>query len=364
MATTQNMTLSGGNAATNQYTNYYNQIRSQLMTNPNTIQAQVIQAPQQMQAQQIAAPDPITAQRIEVDRQHYDDIAKERAAYLEPYLKNAIKARREETIRANAATDVDANARGFGDSTWVLDSKQRAKAAEASDIMAAQNEFLGRVGELANQVYENQQNRWLQAELQNEANRLTAEQQNAYYANLVNQFNANALMNADQFNIENAVRVAMQNAEYAMQADMFNNQLYQNLMQYAYGWAGDMADRALAYDAAQAAARGGRGGGGGGGSVEVVGGGTPVTGALLGTALGFAGDTGTPNISPNALQAAVGAAGNVNAKSVVEAAAQAALNAVNAKNSSSGKPLNATNTWANYNTKPAGGSTTRYNETK
>lgn len=270
MATTQNMTLSGGNAATNQYMNYYNQIHSQLMTNPNTIQAQVIQAPQQMQAQQIAAPDPITAQRIEVDRQGYEDIAKERAEYLRPYLENAIASRRRQTANDRAAADVDAYSRGMGASTWLSDAKNRMAAAEASDIMAAQNEFLGRVGELANQVYENQQNRWLQAELQNEANRLAAEQQNAAYANRVAEYNANALMNADQFNIENALRVAMQNAEYAMQADMFNNQLYQTLEQLAWGRAGDMYNAAMAYDAAQAAGRGGGGRGGttGDGDVE------------------------------------------------------------------------------------------------
>lgn len=241
MADNQQQTTSwftGGNRRQNQFINYYEQILGQLTQNPNTITAQIIAAPDKIQAQQITAPDKIQAERINVDQRTYGDYADEAASYLQKYLDNSIAARRRQTTEARALADVDAYARGFGNgSTWLTDAKNRMTAQEASDIMAARNEFLGKVGEQAYNAMQAQYARVLQADMQNAANQLTADQQNAYYNNLVQQFNANALMDVDKYNSNMLLEIAMQNAANQLNADQFNANLMQQLQQLAWQYA-------------------------------------------------------------------------------------------------------------------------------
>lgn len=240
------LTLSGGNDATNRYMNYYNQIKTQLVRNQNpaTIQAQTIELPREMQAQQIAAPERIQAERLATEDRTYGDYANEVASYLNPYLQNAIRSRRDQTADYRAAADADAWSRGMGGSTYLSDQKNQLAKAEARDIMAAQNEFLANVGQQAFSALQNQYNRNLEREVTNAANALTAARENAGYENAVNQFNANALMNADQFNINNLLHIAMQNAANALEAERFNanamNDWTQMMEQIATGWAGQM----------------------------------------------------------------------------------------------------------------------------
>lgn len=229
--------FTGGNRKQNQFLSYYEQMLSQLTQNPNTITAQIIAAPDKIQAQQITAPDKIQAERINVDQRTYGDYADEAASYLQKYLDNSIAARRRQTADARAAADVDAYSRGMGGSTWLTDAKDRMAAQEASDIMAAQNEFLGKVGEQAYNAMQAQYARVLQADMQNAANQLTADQQNAYYNNLVQQFNANALMDVDKYNSNMLLEIAMQNAANQLNADQFNAQLMQQLQQLAWQYA-------------------------------------------------------------------------------------------------------------------------------
>ena len=240
------LTLSGGNDATNRYMNYYNQIKTQLVRNQNpaTIQAQTIELPREMQAQQISAPERIQAERLATEDRTYGDYANEVASYLNPYLQNAIRSRRDQTADYRAAADADAWSRGMGGSTYLSDQKNQLAKAEARDIMAAQNEFLANVGQQAFSALQNQYNRNLQANMQNAANALAADQFNANIENAVNQYNANALMNADQYNIDNLLRVAMQNAANTLAADQFNanamNDWTQMMEQIATGWANQM----------------------------------------------------------------------------------------------------------------------------
>ena len=240
------LTLSGGNDATNRYMNYYNQIKTQLVRNQNpaTIQAQTIELPREMQAQQIAAPERIQAERLATEDRTYGDYANEVASYLNPYLQNAIRSRRDQTADYRAAADADAWSRGMGGSTYLSDQKNQLAKAEARDIMAAQNEFLANVGQQAFSALQNQYNRNLQANMQNAANALAVDQFNANLANAVNQFNANALMQTDQYNIDNLLRVAMQNAANALSVDQFNanamNDWAQMMEQIATGWANQM----------------------------------------------------------------------------------------------------------------------------
>lgn len=240
------LTLSGGNDATNRYMNYYNQIKTQLVRNQNpaTIQAQTIELPREMQAQQITAPERIQAERLATEDRTYGDYANEVASYLNPYLQNAIRSRRDQTADYRAAADADAWSRGMGGSTYLSDQKNQLAKAEARDIMAAQNEFLANVGQQAFSALQNQYNRNLEREVTNAANALTAARENAGYENAVNQFNANALMNADQFNINNLLHIAMQNAANALEAERFNanamNDWTQMMEQIATGWANQM----------------------------------------------------------------------------------------------------------------------------
>jgi hypothetical protein len=240
------LTLSGGNDATNRYMNYYNQIKTQLVRNQNpaTIQAQTIELPREMQAQQISAPERIQAERLATEDRTYGDYANEVASYLNPYLQNAIRSRRDQTADYRAAADADAWSRGMGGSTYLSDQKNQLAKAEARDIMAAQNEFLANVGQQAFSALQNQYNRNLEREVTNAANALTAARENAGYENAVNQYNANALMNADQYNIDNLLRIAMQNAANTLAADQFNanamNDWTQMMEQIATGWAGQM----------------------------------------------------------------------------------------------------------------------------
>lgn len=240
------LTLSGGNDATNRYMNYYNQIKTQLVRNQNpaTIQAQTIELPREMQAQQITAPERIQAERLATEDRTYGDYANEVASYLNPYLQNAIRSRRDQTADYRAAADADAWSRGMGGSTYLSDQKNQLAKAEARDIMAAQNEFLANVGQQAFSALQNQYNRNLQANMQNAANALAVDQFNANLANAVNQFNANALMQTDQYNIDNLLRIAMQNAANTLAADQFNanamNDWTQMMEQIATGWANQM----------------------------------------------------------------------------------------------------------------------------
>lgn len=240
------LTLSGGNDATNRYMNYYNQIKTQLVRNQNpaTIQAQTIELPREMQAQQITAPERIQAERLATEDRTYGDYANEVASYLNPYLQNAIRSRRDQTADYRAAADADAWSRGMGGSTYLSDQKNQLAKAEARDIMAAQNEFLANVGQQAFSALQNQYNRNLQANMQNAANALAVDQFNANIENAVNQYNANALMNADQYNIDNLLRIAMQNAANTLAADQFNanamNDWTQMMEQIATGWANQM----------------------------------------------------------------------------------------------------------------------------
>lgn len=234
------LTLSGGNDATNRYMNYYNQITTQLGGQHTPITPQVIELPREMQAQQITAPERIQAERLATEDRTYGDYANEVASYLNPYLQNAIRSRRDQTADYRAAADADAWSRGMGGSTYLSDQKNQLAKAEARDIMAAQNEFLANVGQQAFSALQNQYNRNLQANMQNAANALAADQFNANLANAVNQFNANALMQTDQYNIDNLLRVAIQNAQNDLNAQMANSEWEQYLQQLAWGWANQM----------------------------------------------------------------------------------------------------------------------------
>ena len=234
------LTLSGGNDATNRYMNYYNQITTQLGGQHTPITPQVIELPREMQAQQITAPERIQAERLATEDRTYGDYANEVASYLNPYLQNAIRSRRDQTADYRAAVDADAWSRGVGGSSIVTDQKNQLYKAEARDIMAAQNEFLANVGQQAFSALQNQYNRNLQANMQNAANTLAADQFNANLANAVNQFNANALMQTDQYNIDNLLRVAIQNAQNDLNAQMANSEWEQYLQQLAWGWANQM----------------------------------------------------------------------------------------------------------------------------
>ena len=273
--TVQNMTLTGGNEATNRYMNYYNQIKTQLVRNQNpaTIQAQVIELPREMQAQQISAPERIQAERLATEDRTYGDYANEVASYLDPYLQNAIRDRRDKTSEYRAIADADAWSRGMGGSTFLSDQKNQLAKAEARDIMAARNEFLANVGQQAFSALQNQYNRNLQANMQNAANALAADQFNANLENAVNQFNANALMNADQYNINNLLNIAMQNAANALAADQFNanamNDWTKMMEQIATGWANQMYEL-NPYVAPVTGGGYGGGNGNGGGGVELI----------------------------------------------------------------------------------------------
>lgn len=236
----QTFTLTGGNDATGRYMNYYNQFVSQLSSNHTPIQAQVIELPREMQAQQIAAPERIQAERIATEDRTYDEYADEVARYLSPYLQNAIRSRRDQTAEYRAAADADAWSRGMGGSTYLSDQKNQLAKAEARDIMAARNEFLGNVGQQAFNALQNQYNRNLQANIQNAANALTADQVNASYENAVNQFNANALMDADRYNISNLLNIAIQNAQNELNAQLANSEWEQYLQQLAWSRANQM----------------------------------------------------------------------------------------------------------------------------
>ena len=234
------LTLSGGNDATNRYMNYYNQITTQLGGQHTPITPQVIELPREMQAQQITAPERIQAERLATEDRTYGDYANEVASYLNPYLQNAIRSRRDQTADYRAAADADAWSRGMGGSTYLSDQKNQLAKAEARDIMAAQNEFLANVGQQAFSALQNQYNRNLQANMQNAANALAVDQFNANLANAVNQFNANALMQTDQYNIDNLLRIAIQNAQNDLNAQMANSEWDQYLQQLAWGWANQM----------------------------------------------------------------------------------------------------------------------------
>lgn len=239
-AQTPSLTLTGGNDATNRYMNYYNQITTQLGGQHTPITPQVIEPPREMQAQQITAPERIQAERIATEDRTYGDYANEVASYLNPYLQNAIRNRRDQTADYRAAADADAWSRGMGGSTYLSDQKNQLAKAEARDIMAAQNEFLANVGQQAFSALQNQYNRNLQANMQNAANALAVDQFNANLANAVNQFNANALMQTDQYNIDNLLRIAIQNAQNDLNAQMANSEWEQYLQQLAWGWANQM----------------------------------------------------------------------------------------------------------------------------
>ena len=264
-----NMTLTGGNDATAQQMNYYNQFKTQLSSNYKPVQAQVIEAPAAVQHIQtpsqitphlIEAPEAIQAERINVDRQNFGQMADELNTYLSKYLDNAVNQRRNQTKVQRAAADVDAASRGMGPSTWLSDAKNRMAAQEAADIIAAQNQYIGQLGEQAASMWNANENRWLTAEQQNVANALQAAQLNANYRYNTALANAEAMTNADLANLNTAiqvaqfnagldqdyndalVRIAMQNAANNLSEQEINNSLQQYLEQLAGGWAGQMGE--------------------------------------------------------------------------------------------------------------------------
>lgn len=234
------LSITGANKAQKRYLKYYNQIRSQLTSDPYKITAQVIADPEKMQAQQIEAPDKIQAERVDMNRMSIGEAADELDAYFRPYLQNSMRQIRQDVARQRAAVDADAYARGMGSSTYLSDQKNELYRGQTNALENAMSEYYNQLGQRAVSVWDANENRWLQAQLQNAANQLTADELNASYANRVAEFNANALMNADQYNIDNLLKVAMQNAQYAAQADQYNSGIEQWLEELAWGRAGQM----------------------------------------------------------------------------------------------------------------------------
>ena len=151
------LNLSGVNKNTNKYLNYYNQISTQLMENPNKISYQAIEVPEQT----------------------YQGLADQISAYLRPYADTAIRQRRTQTASDRAAADVDAASRGMVSSTWLSDAKNRMAAAEAADIAGIENSYQSN---LMNQVYNSYQdylNRQYNAAVQNAQNQLAVDEFNA-----------------------------------------------------------------------------------------------------------------------------------------------------------------------------------------
>lgn len=235
-----NMTLSGGNAAQNQYMNYYNQIRTQLGGNYAPVQAQVISEPEKMQAQQIATPDPIQSERIDWERQNVGQYASELDNYFKPYLENSMRIMRQNAADQRAAVDVDALSRGMSPSTWTTDAKNGIYKQLAGNIQSALSEYSRQLGEQAIGMWDSNEARALNVALSNAQRADEAAEFNTNLQNAIAQYNANALMNADEFNISNALQVALQNAKNDMDAQLANQSLQQYLEQLAWGWAGQM----------------------------------------------------------------------------------------------------------------------------
>lgn len=276
----QTLTLNNGNAAQNQYLGYYNQLINQLNSNtpqvtyqnisvPDMPQLQTLQQPtgslfsyyqtlqtpasvqsqfnynlpeitaptlaplQQMTAQTVEAPQLITPQTIQIEEQNQEDLARQVSAYLRPYTENAINARRAQTGKDRAAADVDASSRGMGSSTWLSDAKNRMAAAEASDITAMENEYLGNLGQQVFTAYQNYLDRAKDVATQNAMLDYNAQNANVGNQIAVNQFNANALMNADQYNTNWANQRASEIGKYNFEAQQANNQQAFNLLQLA-----------------------------------------------------------------------------------------------------------------------------------
>lgn len=264
-----NMTLTGGNDATAQQMNYYNQFKTQLSSNYKPVQAQVIeapaavqhiQAPAQLAPHLIEAPEAIQAERINVERQNYGQMVDELNKYMSKYMDTAAAQRNRQARQQSAAVDVDAASRGLGSSTWGLDLKNGIRSQAAADILAAQNEYMANLADRASNLWNENEKRWLDAEKMNVDNALQAAQLNANYAYNTALANASAMTDADLANLNTAlqvaqfnagldqnyndqlVKIAMQNAANNLSEQEINNSLQQYLEQLAWGWAGQMGE--------------------------------------------------------------------------------------------------------------------------
>lgn len=291
----QQLTLSNGNAAQNQVLDYYNQLMGQLSKNipqvtyqnisvPDMPQMQQLQqptntlygyyqtlntpdtlagkfnytlpeikapelaplqtvqgvstnAPQMLEYREIAAPAKITPQQIQIEEQNQEDLARQVSAYLRPYVDNAINARRTQTGRDRAAADVDATSRGMGASTWLSDAKNRMAAAEASDITAMENEYLGNVGQQAFNAYQAYLDRAKEVAMQNAILDFNAQNANAGYESSTTQFNERNRLDVGDTNIRNMMAWEDANANRRQQADVYNKQ-----------WANDRASEIGRYN--------------------------------------------------------------------------------------------------------------------
>ena len=248
----QTLTLNGGNAAQNRYLNYYNQLIKQMGNNTPQVTYQNIQVPdmpqmqplgqsqklssyyntlqapasvsgqlnytlpevtaptiaplQQMAGQTVSAPE-----QIQVEKQTEADLARQISAYLRPYVDNAITSRIKQTKNYMADADVDAASRGMTRSTWLSDAKNRLAAAEASDIAAMENEYIGNLAKQVSTYYQNNLDRIAQADAQNVANKMS-----------VLEANANRLQQASANNAQWANNRASELAEYGYNTQLAN----------------------------------------------------------------------------------------------------------------------------------------------
>ena len=248
----QTLTLNGGTAAQNRYLNYYNQLIKQMGNNTPQVTYQNIQVPdmpqmqplgqsqklssyyntlqapasvsgqlnytlpevtaptiaplQQMAGQTVSAPE-----QIQVEKQTEADLARQISAYLRPYVDNAITSRIKQTKNYMADADVDAASRGMTRSTWLSDAKNRLAAAEASDIAAMENEYIGNLAKQVSTYYQNNLDRIAQADAQNVANKMS-----------VLEANANRLQQASANNAQWANNRASELAEYGYNTQLAN----------------------------------------------------------------------------------------------------------------------------------------------
>jgi hypothetical protein len=150
-------TIEGGNSAQNKFYDYYNQLKTQLQTNPNTINYTPIQ----------------------VEQQSLEGLSKQIADYLRPYTDSAIRQRQAQTDQYRAEADVDAASRGMGSSTWLTDSKNRMSNAEAADIADLESTFQSNVGEQAFNSFQQYLQNKLSADTTNASNQLETDEFNA-----------------------------------------------------------------------------------------------------------------------------------------------------------------------------------------
>lgn len=117
------------NPGINRYSNYYNQILSQL--------------------QQSQGPE-----RTDAQMKNY------LVSLMRPTYDAAIRQRQQQTGQANAAIDADAASRGMGTSTWVTDAKNRQLTNEAADVANLNSNYNSALYEaLLSQLNQRDQNR-------------------------------------------------------------------------------------------------------------------------------------------------------------------------------------------------------------